>query len=181
MRAPFVRSVLTGEAVVGGIERRNETMPLCPTPPRASSATFKHPTARPKGPRRPIHRSKDEVRAASAPRGHRKDKYTIRRHPPPGAGEAVASRAHVCSHVGNAPHASLEARAPNNNGFVEQRQITACRQAYAAQNRGASTAQRALFQGQPLSARIARGPRAGNFRPLKATGGAVRRALVEVP
>ena len=56
-----------------------------------------------------IHRSKDEVRAASAPRGHRKDKYTIRRHPPPGAGEAVASRAHVCSHIGNAPHAaSLE-------------------------------------------------------------------------
>ena len=35
MRAPFVRSVLTDEAVVGEIEGAIATMPLCPTPPRA--------------------------------------------------------------------------------------------------------------------------------------------------
>ena len=113
MRARSVRSVWTGDAVFVILWDAKATVPLGAALSNVHGCTrkhcIKHPTAREKGPQRPIHRSKDEVRVASAPRGHRKDKYTTRRHPPPSAGEAVASRAHVCSHVGNAPHsASLE-------------------------------------------------------------------------
>ncbi len=86
-------------------------MPLCPTPPRAehASASFKHPKAREKGPRPRVNRSKDEVRVASAPRGHRKDKYTTdtthaaqRRR-----GGSVACPS-VLSHRERAPRRNLE-------------------------------------------------------------------------